>query len=70
MPACPSPGIQESGVPAPGPRHSLCGAAPMLGPFTGLSMPNTTQLVPDLLHVLGQFYPRSLPGEVKEGVFL
>lgn len=42
----------------------------MLGPFTGLSMPNTTQLVPDLLQVPGQFHLRSLPGEVKEGVFL
>lgn len=42
----------------------------MLGPFTGLSTPNTTQLVPDLLQVPGQFHLRSLPGEVKEGVFL
>lgn len=45
-------------------------AVPMLGPFTGLSMPNTTQLAPDLVQVPGQFHLQSLPGKVKEGVFL
>lgn len=42
----------------------------MLGPLTGLSMPNTTQLEPDLVQGPGQFHLRSLPREVKEGVFL